>query len=150
MLCLNIMQGYHIFTSYVTEIFANSSSNISAIDASILITSMLIASSFIFLNLIDRAGRRTFYIYSSLATTFGLVLYVIYLFFLEGNHAFDWVPSVGVSYVILVSSMGMNPVPFLVMVEILPKKVCFALSHIRPLELIELIECEYCFVYVHR
>lgn len=124
MLCLNVMQGYNILTSYVTEIFANSSSNISAIDSSIFVSCMLIVSTLIFLNLIDRAGRRTFYICSSLATTFGLILFALYLCYLSENHTFDWVPVVGVSYIILVASMGMNPVPFLVMIELFPKKVC--------------------------
>lgn len=135
LLCLNVTQGYSILHSYVTEIIANSNSNISAIDSSIYITLLLIVSTTIFLNLIDRAGRRTFYIYSSLATTFGLVLFALYLFFLENNHVFDWVPLVSVAYIILVASMGMNPVPFLVMIEIYPKKVSIAHIHSFPIEI---------------
>lgn len=90
---------------------------------------MLIVSSFIFLNVIERAGRRPFYIYSSLAATAGHILFALYLYFLENNHAFDWVPFVAVSYIIFVASMGMNPVPFLVMIEIFPKKVCSVNMH---------------------
>lgn len=123
MLCLNAMQGYTILTSYITEIFANSSSNISAIDSSIFISSMLIVSTLVFMNLIDRAGRRIFYVTSSLAAALGLVLFALYLHLLDNNRAFDWVPLACVSYIIVVSSLGMNAVPFLVMTEIFPRKV---------------------------
>lgn len=107
----------------MTEIFSHYNANVSEIDSSVILVSMLIVSSLIFLNLIDRAGRRTFYIYSSFASTIGLVFFAIYLFCLEGNRAFDWVPLVSVSYIVFIAGLGMNPIPFLVIIEIFPKKI---------------------------
>lgn len=123
MLSLNVLQGSIILGAYVTEIFASSNANVSAIDASILITTTLIISNLIFLNVVDRAGRRTFYICSSLATAVGLTVFAIYLYYLTNNRAFDWVPIVSLAYVLFVSCLGMNPVPFLVTIEILPNRV---------------------------
>lgn len=120
---LNSLQGFAIILTYVTEIFASTNPNISAINASMVITSILIGANFIYMNLVDRAGRRVFYICSSIAAFVGHVLFALYLYFLTDNHAFDWVPIVCLSYVLFVSSLGMNPVPFLVSIEIFPKKV---------------------------
>lgn len=122
-MALNAMQGFIILVTYVTEIFTSSNPNVSPIDASIVITTLLIIANLIFMNSIDRAGRRTFYIYSSLATTIVLGLFALYLYYLTDNHAFDWVPVVSLASALFVSCLGMNPVPFVSMVEVLPHKV---------------------------
>lgn len=120
---LNALQGFCVLASYVTEIIANTNPSVSPIDASIIITSILIVANLIFLNVIDRAGRRTFYIYSSLATTIGLITFAAYLYYLTDNPAYDWVPVISMSFVLFLSCLGMNPVPFIVTIELLPLKV---------------------------
>lgn len=120
---LNMLQGYVILQTYITDIVENSNPNISPIDASIIIVGMLIIANLVYVNLIDRAGRRVFYIFSSFATFVGHVLFALYLEFLAKNHEFDWVPIVCLSYVVFVTFLGLNPVPWLIMVEIFPKKV---------------------------
>lgn len=126
---LNSLQGTMVLSSYVTEIFTSSIPNVSPIDASIAITLLLIGANLIYLNLVDRAGRRTIYIWSSLASTAGLLVYAGYLYYLTQNHAFDWVPIASISYVLFSSCLGMTPAPYIVMFEIMPAKVCkFAYS----------------------
>lgn len=120
---LNAFQGFAIILIYITDIFENANPNIAPVDASIIITGILIMANLVYVNLIDRADRRTFYMYSSLATVVGHVLFALYLHFLSTDHAFDWVPIVVMSYVLFVTSLGMNPVPWLIMMEIFPKKV---------------------------
>lgn len=112
-----------MISGYVTEILASSNPNISSLDASIGVTVMLVAANLIYLNLVDRAGRRVFYIWSSVATAIGLTLYAVYLYCLTDNRAFDWVPTVCVSFALFVSCLGMNPVPYIIMFEIAPEKV---------------------------
>lgn len=124
MVFLNLMQGFAIILTYITDIFENSNPNISSIDASMIITGILIMANLVFVNLIDRAGRRTFYIYSSLGTIIGHLVFAIYLKFLAEDPSFDWVPIVAISYVLFVSSIGMNAVPWMLMIEIFPKNVC--------------------------
>lgn len=122
-MALNSLQGFTILQNYVTEIFASSNPAISPIDSSIVITTIFIISNLIFMNLVDRAGRRTFYIWSSIATTIGLILFAAYLYYLTDNHTFDWVPVVCLSFVLFVSCLGMTPVPFITLMEIFPEKV---------------------------
>lgn len=123
LLALSSLQGFSVLIGYVTEILGSSNSNISPIDASIGITVMLILTNLIFLSVVDRAARRVFYIWSSLATTIGLVFYAAYLYYLTKNHALDWVPIVCLSYILFVSSLGLSPVPCIIMFEIVPEKV---------------------------
>lgn len=123
LMALNALQGSMVLTPYVTDILTSSHPNISPIDASIGITVMLIGANLIFLNIIDRAGRRTIYIISSLAATIGLIVYAGYLYYLTDNHSFDSVPIVCLSFVLFVSSLGLCPVPYLMMFELVPEKV---------------------------
>lgn len=80
-------------------------------------------ANFVFVNVVDRAGRRTFYIYSSLATIIGHVVFALYLHFLAHNRAFDLVPMIVMSYGLVANAMGMNPVPWVIMMEIFREKV---------------------------
>lgn len=123
LLALTSLQGFSVLVGYIIEILGSSNSNISPIDASIGITVMLILTNLIFLSVVDRAARRVFYVWSSLATTIGLVFYAAYLYYLTDNHALDWVPIACLSYVLFVSSLGMSPVPCIIMFEIVPEKV---------------------------
>lgn len=120
---LYAVQGSVVLSSYVNEILTNSNSNISPIDASIGITTMSIGANLISVNLIDRVGRRTIYMFSSMAATLGLFTFAAYLHCLIDNHAFDWVPIVCISFVLFVACLGMNSVPFIFTYEILPEKV---------------------------
>lgn len=120
---LNALQGFAIISTYVTEIFASTNPDISPINASTVITTVLIVANLIFMNLVDRAGRRVFFICSSVATTIGLVIFATYLYYLSENPAYDWAPIVCLSYVLFVSCLGMTPIPFLISIEIFPKKV---------------------------
>lgn len=112
-----------VIASYVTDILASSNPDISPIDASIGITMMLVGANLIFMNIVDRAARRVFYISSSIATTIGLALFAAYLQYLSDNHAYDWVPIVCVSFSLIVSCLGMSPIPYIIMFEIVPEKV---------------------------
>lgn len=116
---LSTLTGGAVIVSYITDILASSNSNISPVDASIGITIMLIFASFIFINLVDRAGRRVFCIGSSVASTIGLVLFAAYLYYLSDNHKFDWVPIGCISFVLLAGSFAPN----MILYEITPEKV---------------------------
>lgn len=123
LLCLSGLQGFMVIASYVTDILASSNPDISPIDASIGITMMLVGTNLIFMNIVDRATRRVFYIWSSLATTIGLAFFAAYIYYLSDNPAFDWVPIVCVSFSLIVSCLGMTPIPYIIMFEIVPEKV---------------------------
>lgn len=120
---LNSLQGFTILITYVTEIFAHTNSNLTAIESSIIITSLLILGNLIVYHLIDRAGRRRLYVCSSFATSLALAFFAAYLYFFADSRAYEWAPIVSISFIIFFSCLGMTPVPFILMIEIFPQKV---------------------------
>lgn len=130
MILLSSLQGIMILMTFVTDIFASTNPDISPIDSSSIVTTILIMANLIFINLIDRAGRRTIFISSALATATGHTLFALYLYYLTDNHAFDWVPIVCMSYVLFVSSLGMNSLPFIISIELFPAKVTIHITRV--------------------
>lgn len=110
-------------TNYMAEIFASTNSNIPSLYASSIMTAIMIVANIIYMNVVDRIGRRTLYIWSALATAVGFSLFAIYLYYLTNNRAFDWVPIVCLSFSSFVNSLGMYPIPWLIIIETMPKKV---------------------------
>lgn len=123
LMILIVLRGTAILVSYVTEIFSTINPNISPYNASVMIIIIIIIGNIIFINLVDRAGRRTFFVCSSFGATFGLIIFAFYLYYLTDNHAYDWVPIVCVSCILFVSCLGMRSIPFIVVMEIFPKEV---------------------------
>lgn len=117
------LQGTAILNNYVTEIMSSTKSNISPLYASTIITAIMIGANLLYLNIVDRFGRRTLYMWSTLATAIGLTLFALHLYLLTDNRAFDWVPVVCLSYISFVNSLGMYPIPWLIIVETMPNKV---------------------------
>lgn len=122
-ICLYPLQGTSIMVNYLTEIFASTNSNIPSLYASTIYTALMIAANFIYLNLVDRFGRRTLYIWSTLATAIGFTMFAIYLYCLTDNRALDFVPIVCLSFSSFVNSLGMYPIPWLIFIETMPMKV---------------------------
>lgn len=117
------VQGFGIVLTYITNIFEKSNPNVSSIDSSIIITAILIVANLVYTNLVHCANRRFFYIWSAIAATIGHAIFAFYLYYLKDNQAYDWVPGVCLSFVLFVSCLGLNPISWLVMMEIFPKKV---------------------------
>lgn len=123
LMLLNVLQGYALLLSYVADVFTSTNPDISPHGASIIILIVSNTAHLVFMHLVDRAGRRTYFIYSSFASTLGLILFALHLHFLSDNHTFDWLPVVCLSFTIFVSCLGMKSVPFIVAIEIFPRKV---------------------------
>lgn len=80
-------------------------------------------ANLIFMKIVDRAGRRTFFIVSSFATTIGLAIFAVYLKYFSSDARYDWILVACLSSVLLVGFLGMIPTPYIVAVELLPEKV---------------------------
>lgn len=121
---LYALQGTAVLSRYITEIFTNTTdTTVSPLFASVMSTVVFIVANLIYMNVVDRINRRTLYISSAVATAVGLTLFAIYLYFLAENPSFGWMPVVCVSLTLFVNCIGMYPVAWLIIIEILPKKV---------------------------
>lgn len=77
-------------------------------------------------SLVDRIGRRILYILSSGGTALGMTAMgtYVYLSFMGADlSGFDWVPVTSLSFAVLSCNIGLIPLVFVVLLEVLPAKV---------------------------
>lgn len=129
-MCLFSLQGMSVLLTYLTEIFTSMNPDFSPLYASMITTVMVMIGSLIFMNLVERINRRTLYICSAIATTLGLTAFAVYLHFLKDDHTFAWLPVVCLSCVLFSNCLGMAPITWLVILEIMPKKVNILLQFV--------------------
>lgn len=112
--------------NYAAIIFKDSGSQLDpSVSAIIMIAIQLIATT-ISTSLVDNIGRRILLIVSSTGTTIGLSLMgaYTYLSFHEYNlDGYDWVPVTSISFSVFMAYIGLVPLVFVVLMEVLPVKV---------------------------
>lgn len=143
------MSGAFVILSYVTDIFTKTGSSLSANNSSILISVTQIIANLWFLNIVERFNRRviitcahfhscktfrsiifswfkysqTLYIGSSLLTAASFFLFGAYCLLWLKQPAFEWMPPFCFASIVFLSSMGLIPIPYIILTEIFPKKV---------------------------
>lgn len=137
---------------YVTDIFYRSGSSLSEKNSSILVSITQIIANLVFLNIVERVNRKvciflnwispnflpfpywwtnysfihpqTLYISSSLLTAISYFMFAAYCLFFQSNPEYQWMPPFCVACVIYFSWLGLVPMPWIIMNEIFPRKVC--------------------------
>lgn len=122
-LSLSMLSGINTTINYVTDIFTETGSGLSAIDCSIITTVIQIIANFVIIHVIDRFSRRSLYVVSSIATAFGFLWFAIYAQFLMHDKRFEWMGIVSISFMLFVGCLGMYPVPYIFAIEIFPAKI---------------------------
>lgn len=109
--------------NYTTQIFEDAGSTLSANTSSIIVASAQLLANVLTMALVDRAGRKILVILSALGCAFGLIsmgLYDIYKLSLDD---YKWIPIASFSTIILTGSVGVVPLTYVIISEVLPKKV---------------------------
>ncbi|EPS62019.1 hypothetical protein M569_12773, partial [Genlisea aurea] len=129
LLCFQQLSGINGVIFYSTEIFQSAgitSSNFATLAVGIT----EVSSSVVSMWLADRAGRRIFLIVSSSGMSISLLLVAVSFFLkglvAEGSWCFSLLgilSLVGVVLLIIFFALGMGPVPWLIMSEILPPNI---------------------------
>lgn len=112
--------------SYAATIFKEAGSTLSPIHSSIVIMTMQLLANFVALFLADRLGRRTLNVVSMFGSSIGLISVGLYSLYRDQLHSYNWIPIVAISSTVIIQAVGMLPLYFVVMTEILPKKVRYA------------------------
>lgn len=76
--------------------------------------------------LVDRVGRRILFILSSSGTAIGMAAmgtYVYLSFHGTDLTGFNWVPVTSLSFAVLSCNIGLIPLVFVILLEVLPSKV---------------------------
>lgn len=109
--------------NYTNEIFKNAGSTLSPKSASVIVAIVQFTANLLAMYLVDRAGRKFLMIVSAFGTACGLICMGLYDLYKDQLVEHRWIPIVSVSAIILVASMGMLPLTFVILSEIIPKKV---------------------------
>lgn len=117
------MSGVWVILSYTNKIFEETGKSISPNQSSIIVAVVQLAANFIALTAVDCAGRKILFVTSSLGTAFGFLCLGLYDYFKADLQSINWLSLVSFSIVILMASIGMMPLIYVIMAEVLPKKV---------------------------
>lgn len=126
MVLLSIFCGSPVLLNYASILFKDSGSDLDpALSAIIMISIQFIATA-TSSSLVDKVGRRILYILSSSGTAIGLAAMGTYVFLsFKGADltGFNWVPVTSLSFAVLSCNIGLIPLVFVVLLEVLPSKV---------------------------
>ncbi|XP_065302126.1 facilitated trehalose transporter Tret1-2 homolog [Dermacentor albipictus] len=116
--------GINVVTFYAVKIFESSGSDISAANCTIMLGVVQVIASLGSSVLIDRVGRRILMLVSSLIVTASLTVLGFFYYYKdmdngEFRHRYWYVPLALLTMYIAAFCLGIGPVPWVVMVEIL-------------------------------
>lgn len=124
---LNQLCGGFVIVNYATTIFESSGSPIDANLSTIILGSVQLVGTYISTILIDRIGRKKLLLSSFFGMAIGFLCNGTYSYLVHNetklNGIFHMIPVIFMPFVLFSFSLGLQPVPFLILVEILPEKV---------------------------
>ncbi|KFB46231.1 AGAP008900-PA-like protein [Anopheles sinensis] len=122
----NQLSGCFALINYTAQIFADAGSDINPNVAAMVVGAIQIVGSYGSTLLFDRCQRKHLYICTSFFAAVGL--------FAMGTHGYlksqhidvsviNWIPVASLSFVIFIASVGMLPLTFVILSEIMPPKI---------------------------
>uniref|UniRef100_A0A182QAT9 Major facilitator superfamily (MFS) profile domain-containing protein n=1 Tax=Anopheles farauti TaxID=69004 RepID=A0A182QAT9_9DIPT len=128
---INQYSGMFTILTYAASIFAGVGSTLSPNMSAIIMGAIQMVgtlSSFVF---VDHAGRKVLLLISTFGTGLGLLLLAIYNWLtVNGSNVwvqdYGWFPIVSLSAAVYLFSIGLCSIPFFVLPELLPPKICNA------------------------
>lgn len=119
--------GSLVMISYAALVFQRMDSVVEAGTATIILGSMQVVGTFMSSQFVDRCGRKTLLLVSTALSAFCLFTLATYSLLHESYgwdvSAFSWLPVVVLSLFIFASAIGMTPVPYVTLVEMLPQRI---------------------------
>lgn len=126
LMAVSQFSGTFTLVSYAATIFKESGSNLNPNVSSIILGCLQIAGTISTYFLIERIGRKVLLTISSSGAAIGLSVMGIYCYLSKHNvdvSQYNWIPVITLSFVIYISSIGIIPVPYIIISEVLPRRV---------------------------
>ncbi|CAO1407792.1 unnamed protein product [Diamesa hyperborea] len=122
---VNQLSGCFALINYTAEIFMESGSSLSPNMSAIVVGIIQLAGSCISTVVVDRVSRKILYFVSCVGTMFGLIAFGLhgYLKLSLNVSMFNWVPIASLSFVIFIASIGLLPLTFIMLSEVLPQQI---------------------------
>lgn len=126
LMAISQFSGSFVLVNFAVTIFRDSGSDIDPNYSAMAMGVLQIIGAYMTSVVIDKVGRKLLLIVSAMGTAFGLAVMATYMHFqqlgLDVTH-FRYVPLISLSFVLIVSSLGLVPVPYVIIAEVLPRKV---------------------------
>lgn len=126
LMAVNQFSGCFVLMNYSATIFRDSGSDIDSNISSIIVASIQCIGTYVATILVDKVGRKLLLMISVSGTTIGLATMGTYSYLDSLHfdlHYFNWVPVTSLSFVIFIAAIGILPLPYVVLAEVLPSKV---------------------------
>ncbi|XP_065354591.1 facilitated trehalose transporter Tret1-like [Calliphora vicina] len=125
LMALNQFSGSFAFFNYMSDIFAQTGTDIHPNTCTIVMGVAQITGTCFTMILVDRFGRKMLMLVSSGGMAVGLIGFGLYIQFTsaELKLEYNWLPLVIMTFIILIASIGVIALLFTVIVEILPTKI---------------------------
>ncbi|KAJ6649970.1 Facilitated trehalose transporter Tret1 [Pseudolycoriella hygida] len=128
-LCLtavSLFSGSFVMVSYAATVFRDSGSDLDPNTCVIIVGVIQVLGVYISSILVDRVGRKILLIVSSCGASLSLAALGTFSYLSTHNinvDKFDWIPLLSFSIYIFITSVGIIPLPFIVLAEIIPQKI---------------------------
>ncbi|KAM7362746.1 facilitated trehalose transporter Tret1-like [Cochliomyia hominivorax] len=125
LMALNQFSGSFAFTNYMSDIFAQTGTDIAPNTCTIVMGVAQIMGTCFTMIIVDRFGRKLLMLISSGGMAVGLIAFGLYMKFTsaELKLLYNWLPLVVMTLIILFASIGVVALIFTIIVEILPTKI---------------------------
>lgn len=129
---LSIFCGSPVLQNYSSIVFEEAGSSDPQLSAIIMII-VQVCATLIASSMVDNLGRRMLLIFSACGTTLGFVIMAAYqsLKDTDGKKVIglEWVPIASISFTVFLAYIGLLPLVFVIIMEVLPAKVNTYLRH---------------------
>lgn len=119
----NQLSGAWPLMTYTQAIFEEAGSTLSPNLSAIIVSLVQMAANVLSIVVVDRIDRKKLYSISAIATATGLAALGLHSLYKEQLTEYASIPIVAFSFTIFVASCGILPLHYVILVEIMPKKV---------------------------
>lgn len=119
----NQLSGAWPLMTYTQAIFEEAGSTLSPNLSAIIVSLVQMAANVLSIVVVDRIDRKKLYSISAIATATGLAALGLHSLYKEHLTEYASIPIVAFSFTIFVASCGILPLHYVILVEVMPKKV---------------------------
>ncbi|XP_055597891.1 facilitated trehalose transporter Tret1-like [Uranotaenia lowii] len=126
LMILNQFSGALAIITYSATIFNESGSDLTPNESSIIVALIQLAGTLVSFTLVDNLGRKVLLLISTIGTTLGLFSMGLFSFLSQQGwdlSSLQSLPIVSLSFTILLTSIGIYPLPYVILAEVLPNKI---------------------------
>uniref|UniRef100_A0A8D8L2Z9 Facilitated trehalose transporter Tret1 n=2 Tax=Culex pipiens TaxID=7175 RepID=A0A8D8L2Z9_CULPI len=126
LMLLNQFSGALAIITYTASIFERSGSDLSPHVSSIIVALVQLLGTLVSFSLVDNLGRKILLLISTIGTTLGLFSMGLFSYLQYAKVNLDHLqslPILSLSFTIFLSSIGILPLPYVILAEVLPQKV---------------------------